>query len=193
MLRVPSSDDDADIGLPLSMNGRSRGPNASQAIIYPRPVDETLVIPPYVVSLLSPTVPSSPSISTSPTLQIHTIDNLSLVQSIDIAPSHSPAPSIAESALKDISNMTATVVSARLLTSASLVTQAPLLLLSSTPSVLGGGEQTIWILTMKSWESQVEELGRQGKWDESIRLLRRAGSGGGDLSVSPFYSFTISY
>ena len=45
-------------------------------------------------------------------------------------------------------------------------------------------EQTVWIVRMKSWQRQVDELGSQGEWDLATRLLRRAGPASGEVVPS---------
>ena len=100
----------------------------------------------------------------------------------------SPPASVAESGISTTSS-TATDVSpttARLFAVSSSAPQPPILLLTSTPLATGtGSEQTIWIVTMKSWEAQILELGQKGAWEKAIRLLRRSGPGGGELPVRP--------
>lgn len=68
---------------------------------------------------------------------------------------------------------------ARLLTVSASTPKPPLLVLTSTPANTtaptapgAASEQTLWVATVDSWQSQLEELGKQGRWEEGIALLR---------------------
>ncbi|KAI5477615.1 rab guanyl-nucleotide exchange factor [Pseudohyphozyma bogoriensis] len=172
-----------NLGLPLTVSGKLRPlPTSStsqtivhpsappQAIIYPTAADEALVAPPYVLTVL----PQSDSKST-PALAVHAIDSLNAVQTLHIPPRPSSADSDEEST--STSDCTTT---AKFLTAASSAPQPPLIVLTTTSSP-SGSEQTLWVVTMRSWESQIEELGQKGAWEEGIRLVRRSGQGGTDL------------
>ncbi|GAA5871131.1 hypothetical protein JCM1840_007600 [Sporobolomyces johnsonii] len=187
-----------NIALPLSASGKPRSAPTGLAaptppsIVYPSLVDETIVVPPYVVSLLAPSPPSSYTTSTStvssPTfsLGINALESLSSVQNLPIPPrSDSPPSSIAEST-RTSADPSATPKSlqhiARLLTASSSSPSPPILVLTAAhanPTSTGAPgpllEQTLWIGTLKSWQSQIEELGQQGAWEQGIELLRRSG------------------
>lgn len=182
----------------------------NQGIIYPSPVDETVILPPYIISLLPPALSNTSALPASavvpagsdfegypglaPTLSIHSIDSFDFIQSVPVpltrlassgSSTTTPAPALISS--------TVPIISARFLTlpsssSSSSNGQFPLLLLSSTTypttSTNPGSDfsQTIWCVGARSWEKQIDELGKAGKWEEAIRLLR--GVQGGDVSVS---------
>lgn len=182
----------ADVALPLTISGRPRlSDSSTQAVLYSTPVDETLVLPPYIISLLPAPPPTSglppPPHASSINLAIHSIDSLSLIQTLDVPPRlASPPASVAESGVSTSSSADAPATSARLLAVSSSAPQPPILLLTCTHPATGtASEQTIWIVTMKSWEAQVLELGQKGAWEEAIRLMRRSGPGGGELPVRP--------
>ncbi|GAA5966350.1 hypothetical protein JCM21900_005140 [Sporobolomyces salmonicolor] len=188
-----------NIALPLSASGKPRSaPTGSAAptppsIVYPSLVDETIVVPPYIVSLLAPSPPSSSGTSGSTiswatfSLSINALESLSSVQNLPVPPrSDSPPSSIAESTRTSADPSSATPKPpqhiARLLTASSSSPSPPILVLTAAhaePTSMGAPgpllEQTLWIGTMKSWQSQVEELGQQGAWEEGIALLRRSG------------------
>ncbi|ORY62729.1 hypothetical protein BCR35DRAFT_308965 [Leucosporidium creatinivorum] len=182
-----------NIAIPLTSSGKPRTSTPS-SIIYPSFTDETLVVSPYIISLLAAPPPSlapgssSSSTSLSPSLAIHNIDTLAPVQTLAVPPPPiSPPSSIAEgSDLKLPDPAAQQPFTARLLTVASSSAQPPLLLLTSRPppgsasaAAAAPVEQTLWIVTMKSWQSQIEELGQAGAWEEGIRLVRRSGANGG--------------
>jgi hypothetical protein len=150
---------------------------STSAITYSSSVDETLVLPPYVVSLLAPppfppsAAPNAQASPGPPTLVINDFESLAAVQSISVPPD-SDSPISDSNASKH--------PTARLLTASSSSSQPPLVVLTSPA---GSAEQTMWIGTMEQWENQVEELGRQGKWEEAIRLLRRSSALDGRSSL----------
>ncbi|GAA5922564.1 hypothetical protein JCM1841_006202 [Sporobolomyces salmonicolor] len=188
-----------NIALPLSVSGKPRSaPIGSPAptppsIVYPSLVDETIVVPPYIVSLLAPSPPSSSDTSASTissatfSLSINALESLSSVQNLPVPPrSDSPPSSIAASTRTSTDPSSATPKPpqhiARLLTASSSSPSPPILVLTAAhadPTSAGAPgpllEQTLWIGTMKSWQSQIEELGQQGAWEEGIELLRRSG------------------
>ncbi|CEQ42822.1 SPOSA6832_04686 [Sporobolomyces salmonicolor] len=163
------------------------------SIVYPSLVDETIVVPPYIVSLLAPSPPSSSDTSASTissatfSLSINALESLSSVQNLPVPPrSDSPPSSIAASTRTSTDPSSATPKPpqhiARLLTASSSSPSPPILVLTAAhadPTSAGAPgpllEQTLWIGTMKSWQSQIEELGQQGAWEEGIELLRRSG------------------
>ncbi|GAA5982475.1 hypothetical protein JCM5350_000425 [Sporobolomyces pararoseus] len=165
-----------NIALPVSAKGKPRSNNPSisstTAITYPSSVDETIVLPPYIISLLAPS-PSSPTTSTTstesspvpPTLVIINFETLSIVQSLSVPPESASSP-----------DSTSSLHNARLLSASSSSAQPPILIVTSPQQTTTNvpAEQTLWIGTMESWQDQIEELGRQGKWEEAIRLLRRS-------------------
>ncbi|GAA5915260.1 hypothetical protein JCM8208_004517 [Rhodotorula glutinis] len=175
-----------NIAMPLQSSGKPRPPPSlglpTPSITHPAPVDEVLVVPPYVVSLLSPSAAPPSSSSTAPTLAVHALDTLAHVQSLPVPPSSaSPPVSLAASSLaaldKSIPAKPPTV--ARLLTVSSSTPKPPLLVLTATATAAGAPmsspgaiEQTLWVATMQPWQAQVEELGEQGRWEDGIRLLR---------------------
>lgn len=191
----------SDLVIPLLENGKQRPSSAglSPVITYPAAVDEAVVSPPYIVSLVSPSAAVHPSStgSTTPappdrphfTLEVHTLSDLAPVQSLPV-PRESPSPpaSIAASSLAALHGGSGTssrgpVHIARLLTLSSTSPKPPLLVLTakspnssttvSAPAGLTGAEQTLWAVVMKSWPDQIEELGREeGKWEQGIELLR---------------------
>ena len=189
-----------DIAHPLRASGRPRSANA--VISYNLPPDEMVVLPPYIIALLpSPITAQPPSAATaspvksssaraSPTLAIHTVTSLAPVQTLQVPPICVSPPA----SISDTTSLASTDSSqgptARLLTIATASPQPPVLLLttssvpSTSPQVVPAAEQTIWIVSMKSWENQILELGQSGNWDEAIKLVRRSGTGGSDLSVS---------
>lgn len=189
-----------DIALPLSVSGQPRATStsanspsaspASQAVVYPVAADETLVLPPYIFTLLpAPPQSPTPSPSASPSLSIHSIESLAPIQTLAVPPrrpsSLAPTDS-SDSSTATTASTESQVPSARLLTVASTSAQPPLVLLTTTPPTsTAPGEQTLWIVTMRSWESQIEELGQRGAWEEGIRLVRRSGTGGAELPVRP--------
>lgn len=166
----------ADIALPVPANGKPRT-SATSAITYTSSVDETIILPPYVVSLLAPPPPSptAPQAPAGPqTLAVHAFETLTSTQNLSVPPSSASPPS-SDGSSKSIS----IPHSARLLTASSSSAQPPILLVTSPQPQHGAnlapsGEQTLWIGTMQSWEEQIEELGRMGKWEEAIRLLRQS-------------------
>ncbi|GEM08903.1 rab guanyl-nucleotide exchange factor [Rhodotorula toruloides] len=180
-----------NVVLPLSSTGKPRSSNCPSAsapsISYPSSVDEALVCPPYVVSVVAPT-PAAPGSNGSPVnphylLAIHALDTLRPVQTLSLPPNaSSPPASIAESTLSALNRSKSPAkpaTLARLLTISASTPKPPLLVLTSTPSTGvapqapgGASEQTLWVATMDSWQSQLEELGSQGKWEEGIALLR---------------------
>ncbi|GAA5987416.1 hypothetical protein JCM10908_001946 [Rhodotorula pacifica] len=188
--------------------GTSTVPTNS-SIIYPSAstVEETLVSPPYILSLVAPSaLPPSSNGSSIPTeaqpppsphftLEVHTLADLKPVQSLAVPPeAPSPPASIAASSLAALhhgggggGSSTASVSrgpthTARLLTLSSTTPKPPLLVLTSknpsssamsVPAGLQGAEQTLWVVSMKSWPEQIEELGREGgRWEEGIELMR---------------------
>ena len=166
----------ADIALPVSANGKPRT-SAPSAITYPSPIDETIILPPYVVSLLAPPppAPTAPQTPTAPhTLAVHAFETLSSIQSLSVPPQSVTPPS------SDGSSKSASIPhSARLLTASPSSAQPPVLLITSPQPQVGANptaspEQTLWIGTMQSWEEQIEELGQSGNWEEAIRLLRQS-------------------
>ncbi|GAA5946072.1 hypothetical protein JCM3775_007212 [Rhodotorula graminis] len=177
-----------NIAMPLQSTGKPRPPPSlglpTPSITHPAPVDEVLVVPPYVVSLLSPCTALSPSptASTAPTLAIHALDTLAHVQSLPVPPSSaSPPVSLAASSLAalDKSAPAKPPTVARLLTVSSSMPKPPLLVLTATPAAAGAPmstpgaiEQTLWVATMQPWQAQIEALGEQGRWEDGIRLLR---------------------
>jgi hypothetical protein len=205
-LRTPSSQSShthpaspTDLVVPLLSNGKQR-PASSPAssnptITCPAAVDEALVSPPYIISLVSPSPASHGSTTPAPsdrphfTLEVHTLSDLAPVQSLAVPPeSPSPPASIAASSLAALHGSSPAsrgpTHTAKLLTLSSTSPKPPLLVLTtksphssvSAPAGLGGAgspEQTLWAVTMKSWPDQIEELGREeGKWEEGIELLR---------------------
>lgn len=186
--------------MPLLSNGKQRpasSPSSSNpTITYPAPVDEALVSPPYILSLVSPGAASHGSTTPAPsdrthfTLEVHTLSDLAPVQSLAVPPeAPSPPASIAASSLAALHGTSSSTSrgppnTAKLLTLSSTSPKPPLLVLTtkspqssvSAPAGLGGAgapEQTLWAVTMKSWPDQIEELGREeGKWEEGIELLR---------------------
>ena len=172
--------------MPLQSSGKPRPPPSvglpTPSITHPAPIDEVLVVPPYVVSLLSPSAAPSPSSSTAPTLAVHALDTLAHVQSVSVPPSSaSPPVSLAASSLAALDKSTPAKppTVARLLTVSSSTPKPPLLVLTATTtaagapmSTAGAIEQTLWVATMQPWQAQVEELGEQGRWEDGIRLLR---------------------
>ncbi|GAA5948447.1 hypothetical protein JCM10213_004425 [Rhodosporidiobolus nylandii] len=197
-----------NLALPLSPSGKprpSQTPSSSRpSLAYPGAVEETVVLAPYVLSLIAPPPPttaSSAPAAASPgyALAIHALDSLAPAQVLSIPPRPvSPPSSIAESSAS--SSLSATlagskatpppVANARLLTVSSSPPSAnsstsdtpPALLLTSTPATgsiaAGGGfaSQTLYILAMSPWTSQVESLGAAGRWSEATSLLRRSAS-----------------
>ncbi|SCZ95117.1 BZ3500_MvSof-1268-A1-R1_Chr11-3g03615 [Microbotryum saponariae] len=132
------------------------------SISYPSPVEETVVTPPFVISLLS-----------NSTLSIHTTDTLTSVQTLDL-------PTQSNSSI--VSNLGANKIStsARLLTPSS--SSSPPLFFLTTSSVgaatAGAGapivSQTLWIVRSQSWIEQIEALGAQGLWSKAIQWFRLA-------------------
>lgn len=186
----------SDTAMPISASGRPRlalESKALETITYANPPDEIAVLSPYILSLIPPISASpSPNTTSNSTLLINSVDSLATLQSLQIPPTASPTHTDAETIPSRST--------ARLLTVATSTFQSPVLILtskpSSTPSIdsshLHTTEQTIWIVTMKSWENQIEELGKLGKWNEAIRFLRKSNLGGSDVSVS-FYFFSIEF
>ncbi|BGP41330.1 Vacuolar morphoproteinsis protein 6 [Rhodotorula kratochvilovae] len=175
-----------NIALPLLSSGRPRpslpSGNPAPSITYPSTVDETLIVPPYVVSLLSHPAASTSTSSASPSLSIHALDSLAHVQTLSVPPSTaSPPVSLAASSLAALDKAAPAkpLTVARLLTVSSSTPKPPLLVLTATSaaagapmSTAGSLEQTLWVATMEPWQAQLEELGEQGRWEEGIRLLR---------------------
>ncbi|GAA6062923.1 hypothetical protein JCM10212_007154 [Sporobolomyces blumeae] len=167
------------IALPVSTRGKPRSSSTERhsvsAIKYSSSVDETLVLPPYVVSLLAPDTPSAPAgraLPSQPSLVVHALESLAFVQKI-------PVPPEATSPTSD--SPSRPPLTARLLTaSSSSSSQPPILLVTSdhpnvsTSVASSAARQTVWIGTMKPWDAQVLELGAKGEWDVAIRLLRRS-------------------
>uniref|UniRef100_A0A0K3CJ75 BY PROTMAP: gi/342319407/gb/EGU11356.1/ Rab guanyl-nucleotide exchange factor [Rhodotorula glutinis ATCC 204091] n=1 Tax=Rhodotorula toruloides TaxID=5286 RepID=A0A0K3CJ75_RHOTO len=160
---------------------------SAPSISYHSSVDEALVCPPYVVSLVAPAPPAPGTTASSATphysLAVHALETLQPVQTLSLPPTaSSPPASIAESTLSALSRSTAPAkpaTLARLLTVSASTPKPPLLVLTSTPATTsapaaaaGASEQTLWVATMDSWQSQLEELGEQGKWEDGIALLR---------------------
>ncbi|KAM0752115.1 hypothetical protein T439DRAFT_299856 [Meredithblackwellia eburnea MCA 4105] len=183
-----------NISLAFTVSGKLRStgvPTATpsksifQAVVHPAPVEETIVLSPYIFSLMPSTVSSAEGIPAPPSLEIHSIDSLRPVQSLEISlsrPSPSTPSSDTPAAVSSSTSSQQQIISARLLSASSSSSQPPLVVLTSTPSTpTVPGEQTLWIATMRSWESQIEELGQKGEWEEGIRLMRRSGTGGADL------------
>ncbi|GAA5930252.1 Vam6p [Sporobolomyces koalae] len=171
-----------NIALPVCANGKPRTSSPS-SIIYPAVVDETLVVPPYVVSLLAP--PQTPAAAPAPgtsgpySLAIHALEDLSQVQSVEISPFSDSLAS---------NDNPRQFETARLLTASSSSTQPPILIVTSpvaSGTTTSVQEQTLWIGTMESWQDQVEELGRQGEWERAIRLLRQSDALYGRSSLPP--------
>lgn len=175
-----------DIAIPLTSSGKTRTSTPS-FIVYPSLVDETLVLSPYIVSLLAAPAPPPPGTSATapqhPALAIHSIDTLSPVQTLQVPPRPiSPPSSLSEGS--DPEQPNAAPLSARFLTVACTASQPPLLILTSSTGAPTPVDQTLWIGRMKSWQAQIEELGATGAWEEGVRLVRRSGaSGGADLPV----------
>lgn len=125
---------------------------------------------------------------------IHSVDSLTPIQNLDI-PIQSSRPTLTRSDSKSSTISSSqpdstfpspiSTTTAKYLTVAYTSPQPPLLLLTNATNSTAT-EQTIWIVTMKNWQVQIEELSEKGSWEEGIRLLRGAGNGGGDLSVCPF-------
>lgn len=118
---------------------------------------------------------------------VHSVEMLSSIQTLAL-PTATRSPSVSEIGIVTAIQETSTV--ARYLTVASSSSQPPILLLtvqSRTPSVQAPSEveQAIWIVSMKSWEMQIAELGQLGAWDEAMQLVRRSGPAGGEISVRP--------
>ncbi|KAK4703357.1 Vam6/Vps39-like protein vacuolar protein sorting-associated protein 39, partial [Phenoliferia sp. Uapishka_3] len=184
-----------NIALPLSVSGQPRPvlagasspvvaqpSSTSQAIVYPVAADETIVLPPYVFTLLPP-LPHPSKATNTPTLSIHSIEALNPIQTLEIPPRKPPSIAEEGQSLVSASSPTDTqALTARLLTVASSPGQSPIVLLTTTPLTSANpNEQTLWIVTMRSWESQIEELGQHGAWEEGVRLVRRSGTGGAEL------------
>ncbi|KAJ8293712.1 Vam6/Vps39-like protein [Rhodotorula toruloides] len=180
-----------NVGLPLSSTGKPRPadrPSASApSISYHSSVNEALVCPPYVVSLVAPTSPAPGTTASSATphysLAVHALETLEPVQTLSLPPTaSSPPASIAESTLSAMNRSAAPAkpaTLARLLTVSASTPKPPLLVLTSTPANTtaptapgAASEQTLWVATVDSWQSQLEELGKQGRWEEGIALLR---------------------
>ena len=142
------------------------------------------MFPPYVFTLLS----CPPSAYSTPTLTIHAIESLAPIQSLAVPPTRPPSLAPTTSSTASLTSTPTTdpqsQLLARLLTVASSSAQPPLVLLTTTPlTPTVPSEQTLWIVTMRSWESQIEELGQRGEWDAAIRLVRRSSAGGAELPV----------
>ncbi|KDE07783.1 hypothetical protein MVLG_02051 [Microbotryum lychnidis-dioicae p1A1 Lamole] len=132
------------------------------SISYPSPVEETVVTPPFIISLLS-----------NSTLSIHTTDTLRSVQALDL-PMQSNSLIVSNPGANKIQT------SARLLTPSSS-SSPPLFVLttSSTGAATAGAtapivSQTLWIVRSQSWIEQIEALGAQGLWSKAIQLFRLA-------------------
>ncbi|SCV73601.1 BQ2448_7527 [Microbotryum intermedium] len=127
-------------------------------ISYPSPVEETIVTPPFIVSLLS-----------NYTLSIHMTDSLTPVQTLELA-----------------SQSNSSIVSNKIVTSAKLLTLSssespPLLVLTTSHARMATAgptgapiSQTLWIVRARSWTQQIEALGAQGLWSTAIRMFRLA-------------------
>lgn len=167
-------------------------PTSAQAILYPVEPDETVVLAPYIISLL----PANASTKTPPLLQVHSMESLQLVQSLRIsgqgpsppasisdASSISSPPSLPTTTVKLLS-VTHVLSSSEpaLLISYTVVTTTPAASADTVPIAVS--EQGIWILRMKPWAIQIEELGTRGEWAEATKLVRQSPSGGQGLSVS---------
>ncbi|GAA5999473.1 Vam6p [Rhodotorula paludigena] len=179
-----------NVALPLLSSGRPRpsqlAGHPSPSISYPASVDEALVVPPYVVSLLAPTASGAGVSQSYPSLAIHALDSLAHVQTLSVPPSGpSPPVSLAASSLAALDRGNTAppkpAAMARLLAVSSTSPKPPLLVLTSAPNAHGGpasglsaNEQTLWVASMQPWQDQIEELGQQGRWEEGIQLLRRS-------------------
>ncbi|GAA6050759.1 hypothetical protein JCM3770_006612 [Rhodotorula araucariae] len=174
-----------NIALPLLSSGRPRPPQSpgqpAPSITYPSNVDETVVVPPYVVSLLAHPVTSASALASFPSLTVHALDSLAHVQTLAVSSTPtSPPVSLAASSLAALDKVSPAkpLTLARLLTVSCSTPKPPLLVLTVTPATpgapmsTGSVEQTLWIVTMQPWQAQLEELGEQGRWEEGIRLLR---------------------
>lgn len=136
--------------------------------------------------------PSSPT-PTFPSLAVHAVESLAPVQLITLPPRTDPASLSDATAATDIPPIRP--ISARFLTASAATSQPPLLLLTSAVPAAGpastasasttAADQTLWVVSMASWQHQVEELGQQGKWDDAIRLIRRAGPASGEVVPGP--------
>lgn len=174
----------SDFVIPLTSSGKPRKLdtsiiNSSPAIVYPTIADETLVLPPYIISLLPSTTTTNHS---SPSLSIHSLDTLRSIQNVDILHQSGRPLSRTESQSSNTPTTSSTsdsFTTAKFLTTNFTSSQPPLLLLTTTNT-----DQTIWIVNMQNWQLQIEELGQQGEWEEGIKLYRNSGPGGGELLVS---------
>lgn len=169
-----------DVVLPVSANGQPRaqgGARAPSSIVYSSTVDETVVVRPYVVSLLGAApLPQQSSQGNNgrqqllPSLVLHDLETLAPVQTLAVPP---------EAADRDLDPSSSIQYTARLLSIASSSGRPPILFVTSTQpatttATTTPSEQTLWVATMATWEAQIDELGRQGKWQDAIRLLRNA-------------------
>ncbi|GAA6019853.1 hypothetical protein JCM11491_004841 [Sporobolomyces phaffii] len=175
-----------NVALPVSAKGKPRASSNlpfPSAITYSTTVDESVVLPPYVVSLLAP-LPPAPATGTAPTsgthvLDIHALESLAPVQYLAVPPSSGlDSPDAGTPPGHHI---------ARLLTASPSTSQPSIFFITSPPPVTGNAspEQTLWIGTMDKWEDQIEELGRQGQWEQATRLLRQSFALSGRTSLPP--------
>ncbi|GAA5832662.1 hypothetical protein JCM11251_001402 [Rhodosporidiobolus azoricus] len=186
-----------NMALPLDSHGKPRPssnePSHPATLAYPSVVDESVVLPPYVLSVISPPPPapatSAQTSTASFSLAIHSVDTLSPIQTLSLPPRPvSPPASIAEStrstahaALSVAAKVTPPPPTiARHLTISPSSAKSPALILTASPPTgsiaTGGGfpTQTLWIASMRSWQDQFEFIGSEGRWDEALALLRRS-------------------
>ncbi|GAA5890028.1 hypothetical protein JCM6882_009206 [Rhodosporidiobolus microsporus] len=186
-----------NMALPLDSHGKPRPstsePSHPATLAYPSLVDETVLLPPYVLSLVAPPPPTpvGQSQTTSPSfsLTVHAIDTLAPMQSLALPPRPiSPPASIADST-SSATRVPASAApkappppqsTARHLSISPSAAKSPALVLTASPPTgsiaTGGGfpTQTLWIASMRSWQEQLESLGAEGRWEEALSLLRRS-------------------
>ncbi|TDL20794.1 hypothetical protein BD410DRAFT_750406 [Rickenella mellea] len=144
-------------------------PTRTSSIDWPAPPEDLAFVRPYVFAVMPPGSVTSPSTTTttttpqppSPILQIRSSLSLSLSQSIHFPfppPKPHPAPSV---------NYTL-----RLLTP-SPAAKSPLFAVSSPieRNAFASEGSTVWLVKMRTWSEQVDELVEAEKYEDALSLL----------------------
>lgn len=144
----------------MTADGRLSRPTAGAGIVYASAPDETAVVGPYVVSVLN--------VPTGASLQVNSVPSLSTVQTVRLPARAESKPGSSSKTASAPKAPPSVPTPARLL-SPSVGGKAPILLASSAGD--DGATTGLYMLSMKSWPEQVDELTANGEYEEAQALL----------------------
>ncbi|KAK4050609.1 Vacuolar morphogenesis protein 6 [Microbotryomycetes sp. JL201] len=143
-----------NVAVPITIEGKTVSKLGKTSIAYSAATDDTMLLQPYIVSVLSTGAENGSK------LVVHSSVSFEHVQTLSLE---------SKSLGRVLPSFPGASFALFLATSQPVHSGTQVSVQSKTEI---GFAQTLHVVKMRSWVDQIEQLGRLGRWDEAIHLLR---------------------